>query len=201
MRRIIAVVLAAVLVIAAATSQAFAQDNRQSQSKPVPSEQVVVSVDDLTPDQLAKIKARKLEDETRQRLETAGEYAKWGHQVGVAVNETLAAVTEQTAKFADTRVGQWGMFLVTWKIFGKDFAAFFVCIPLMMFLNSWILWSYRRNCIPKRILIEHDLVNKKKTYEMYEPKGCGEGQYMWGHVLCAVLVNGVGLIVMFAPHA
>ena len=77
---------------------------------------VMVDEKDLTPEQLAKVK-------TKQTMETTSEYVKWGHEIGVAANETLTALTDNTAKFAKTDVGKWAMFLVTWKIMAKDVLA------------------------------------------------------------------------------
>ena len=90
---------------------------------------------------------------TRDRCTAAG----IGKEIGEGVNESLKAITERTAEFAETKVGKFTMFMVAWKILGGDAIQFVVG---GFFLLVWlIIWSYsyNRNCITRRVL-----VNKEK---------------------------------------
>ena len=82
-----------------------------------------------------------------------------GHEIGIAMDEGLGAISEHANKLADTKVGKFTMFLIAWKVMFNDIIAvkkeiMGVIIGLLMFfLGSGILiWSYRRTCMPSKIM-------------------------------------------------
>jgi hypothetical protein len=165
---------------------------------------VTVDEKDLTPEQLAKAKAK-------QTMQTTGEYVKWGHEIGVAVNETLTTLTDNTAKFAKTDVGKWAMFLVTWKIMAKDILmagnkviGYLVGIPFFAIGLLVCLWSYRRTCIPHRVITEKGpglWIWRSKKYEIYDPSTqrgtLGQEGWVAVHALAAAVIAIVGLFIIF----
>lgn len=97
----------------------------------------------LTPDQIAHIERMRLES----RIQTYGKWVGLGKEIGEAVNGSLAAVTEQTAKFADTDVGRITMFIVVWKVIGKDILRVLFSIALWVFCLPLWIWSFKHNVI------------------------------------------------------
>ena len=89
-------------------------------------------------------------------MTATSEYVKWGHEVGIAMNETFAALTDNAAKFAKTDVGKWTMFLVSWKIMAKDILSvgnkvigYLIGIPFLVIGLLICLRSYWHVCVPR----------------------------------------------------
>ena len=69
--------------------------------------------DSLVPADLrAKLDANAKVTDAKANVEVARQYVGLGHEVGVAVNDAMSAITEQANKFASTEVGQ----MVKWII-------------------------------------------------------------------------------------
>jgi hypothetical protein len=131
----------------------FAQDSQET---------VTIPKSSLTDQQKAEYAAAQLKAKSDQ-------YGKWigiGHEVGVAVNDGLAAVTTQANNFAQTPVGKWTMFVIIFKVIGSS-AASYILITLMAFFAVPIwLWSYRKY-LPKKYVtkITYGPDNKKQSVE------------------------------------
>jgi len=98
-------------------------------------ETITVNASDLPPDVLAKIK-------DKQAITKVGEWVGVGKEVGEAVNSSLTALTKNASDFADTRLGKWTMFIVAYKVIGKDFVQVFVGFFLLCVLSIiWISFS------------------------------------------------------------
>jgi hypothetical protein len=166
---------------------------------------VMVDEKDLTPEQLAKVK-------TKQTMETTSEYVKWGHEIGVAANETLTALTDNTAKFAKTDVGKWAMFLVTWKIMAKEVLAagnkvigYLIGIPFFIIGLLTCLWSYRRMCMPHRVITEKGpglWIWRSKKYVIYDPStqrgSLGQDGWVAIHAIAGALVIVIAMFIIFS---
>jgi hypothetical protein len=153
----------------------------------------------LTKEQLSDITAKELQDKVDK-------YGKWvgvGHELGVAVNESLSAVTTQASNFAQTPVGKWTMFLVIWKVIGKDIQAWiYVTLSCIIGLPFWI-WSYRKY-LPHQVLVSEEYIGDakkpRKTYRIYP---YGKDEYAdsldWriGHVVLLVLYVASCLFAVF----
>ncbi len=115
---------------------------------------VVVEEDDLTPDQLAKIQQKQVEDSIDQRIAHYGKWVGLGKEVGVAVDSSLSAITNQADHFSQTGVGKITIALVIWKVLG-DQAVHILAggVEFLIFLPIWV-WSYRKFCMSHRVLIE-----------------------------------------------
>ncbi|MBI2120973.1 MAG: hypothetical protein HYT94_05115 [Parcubacteria group bacterium] len=207
-RKVFAFVLLSFFVFSGA---AFA-DGQQTQAADMGT-QITVNTSDLPADILAKIQAKQkvaeVQNEVKSKLETAGEYAKFGHEIGVAVNETLVALTEQADKFSGTKVGQWAMILVTWKVMAKDALELanmlfgYVVGSAILFGGSLlILWSYRKHCIPQQVLASK-AEDGTKTYVTYVPhEKHQENEWdteSWAvfHFVILILTIITGLTVVF----
>jgi hypothetical protein len=163
------------------------------------SEKILIDAKDLPADVLLKI-------QTKQKLEQYGEHAKWGHEIGVAVNETLSSVTSNTAAFAETKVGKLAMFLVAWKIMAKDLmetsnkmVGYAIGVPVWFFGSITIIWSYRRLCVPKRYL-QQVCPDKTKRYEMHlgieNPRDLGP--WAASHGLAFIVLSIICALIIFS---
>ena len=73
--------------------------------------------DSLIPADLrAKLDASAKVTDAKANVEVARQYVGLGHEVGVAVNDAMSAITEQANKFANTEVGQMVKWIILYKI-------------------------------------------------------------------------------------
>ena len=168
----------------------------EAQSQPqtaTPAEMVVIPKDRLTADQLAQLKS----EQTMQQLESYSKWASMGRAIGIGVKETLAAVTDETARFAQTDVGRITVFLVAWKIMADDvpemadtLIGYIVGLPLFLIGSVCVFWSYRRYTRPQRVAKEEKRTGPfavTRTYEVLEPRMSAEE---------AQLSHGVAFLVL-----
>ncbi|MFC1756538.1 hypothetical protein ACFLZC_00030 [Patescibacteria group bacterium] len=166
-------------------------------------EKVTVRLSDLPPDMVAKIKA----EQTLQNIQAYGEYAKWGQEVGVAVNETLKAITVHSENLSETNVGKFAMFLIAWRILakdafgiGQDLMGFLVAIPFLFLGSSINVYFFRRKCIARKVLVKKTKKTKDspatKEYEVLKPDKASD--WAWGILLAEIILIVVCSILMFA---
>ena len=115
---------------------------------------VTVDVNQLPTAQRDSILESQYQSEIDAKVKKFGWAAGLGKEIGEGVNESLKAITERTAEFAETKVGKFTMFMVAWKILGGDviqlgFGLFF----FILWIAVWI-YSYWRNCITRRVVVE-----------------------------------------------
>lgn len=171
--------------------------NAQQTQKP---QQIVVNVDDLTPDQLAKVKARNKVEEVTDQLETYGKYAGMGKEVGIAVSEGLGAVKDVTLEFADSKVGKLTMALIVWKVIGDDLKGIVFGIPLWLLLTIALLWSYRKTCMRRKILTKREggwwIFGGVREYDSRQAMYSDGGGAVL-HLLALILLTGImfGVII------
>lgn len=156
MRRVFVAVLMLTIAV-----PAFAQ---QTPATPVENETVTIKKSELTSEQLAKVQ----HDELKEKLGNYKEYAEMGRGVGLAVGESLKAVKDVAVDFSKTDVGRFTMFIIAWKVMAKDVIdmgdtifGYIVGIPFLFLGSLVMLWSYRRQCLPRRICIEKTKEGKK----------------------------------------
>jgi hypothetical protein len=171
-------------------------------------ETVTIKKSDLTTDQLKKVEAQKI-------TEQLGQYKDWadaGRGVGIAVRESLTAVKDVAVDFSKTDIGKYTMFLVAWKIMAKDIVdlsgkimGYLVGIPLLAIGLSFMIWSYRRQCVVRSMLIEKGpgfWIWRQKKYEIYNPadkKGCKVEQDDWVliHLISAAVLIIICCLIIF----
>lgn len=70
----------------------------------------------ITPDLRTKLNTTAKVEDAKANVEVARQYVGLGHEVGVAVNDAMSAITEQANKFANTEVGQMVKWIILYKI-------------------------------------------------------------------------------------
>ena len=100
---------------------------------------------------------------------TKGKYTGIGKEIGLAVKESLSAVTTEVSKFADTKAGKMTMFIVVYKLIGRDLLHYTLGVGLLilMLLSAW--WFYSTFAKPHRILIK-DTYDKESKQHIKEWK-------------------------------
>jgi hypothetical protein len=149
-RALLAIIVAALCL----SLPAFSQDT----------ETVTIPKSQLTDQQKADLAANALKAKTDQ-------YGKWvgiGHEVGVAVNEGMSAVTTQANNFAQTPVGKWTMFVIIFKVVGNTFMGYIIGAVMAVTIMPFWIWSYRKY-LPKKYLkkVNYDPTTGKKISEDY----------------------------------
>lgn len=106
-------------------------------------ETVTVDISKLSPEARAEIESRK----QIQKIQQYGEWVGLGKEIGIAVDSSLASVTDRAAAFADTDMGKVTMGVLVYKIVGKDLMKIIVgCCLIITYTIIMIFFTYR-NCI------------------------------------------------------
>lgn len=178
------------ILFALIMSVAFTVSAQNSQ-KP---KQIVVNVDDLTQDQLAKVHERNKVEQITGQIETYSKYAGMGKEVGIAVSEGLGAVKDVTLEFADSNVGKLTMALIVWKVIGDDLTGILLGIPLWLLGSGLVVWSYRKTCTKRKVIIKREggwwIFGGVKEYETRHPM-YSDGGGAAIHLLVLMLYTGV----------
>lgn len=89
----------------------------------------------------------KKELSTSKEMKKYSDYASWGKEIGIAVNETLKAVEESSIRISKTEIGQSAIFILKWKFLYKDFIHIIVgFILLIICIGLVINITRRRKC-------------------------------------------------------
>lgn len=158
------------------------------------SETVTIPKDQLTPEQRAKLDKEELDEKVQQ-------YGKWvgaGHEVGVAVNESLSAITDNATKFAQSGPGKVTMFLVAWKVVGNDIYGLGVGLILLFSVLPVLIWSYWRTCVPRRILLEDSKEHGKKWQLLNDPSQENTPRGGVSDLLITRILHAVALFILGA---
>lgn len=171
------VVLGFAALFFALVAQAQASQSGSAQQN----QMVLVDINQLPPELRAKL-------DQQGAYSTISEWAGLGKEVGEAFNGGLSALRENVVEFGDTRVGNFTMAIIAWKVAGKDVIDL-IKGPLFGF-PAWILstcvliWSYRRMCLSRTVLVENSKSTGKKWQVVRPPL---EGGDLQG----AALIHGV----------
>jgi len=164
------------MLLFAAMSTALAQTDYSTTD-----ERIVVNKSDLTPDQIAKLKAEAELDLMEKKLEQYGNWVGVGGEIGEAIDDGLNSVVDVAEKFGKTEVGKFTLVLIAWKVVGTDVVRILLGL-LFIGMFTWLLiFSFRRTCIERRVLTKRENPGfmkypKLKEYKIIEPLfGDGEG--------------------------
>lgn len=101
-------------------------------------ELITISKDQLTSEQLKKL-------EVENQLAEIEKYSQWagvGAEVGTAIKEGLSAVVDVAEQFSETKVGQFTMIMIAWKIVGKDIVKIVIGFLIGIMFTIFIFRSY-----------------------------------------------------------
>ena len=131
-------------------------------------------------------------------VQSAREWVGLGKEVGEAINSSLSAVTEQTSKFADTKIGHLTMALVVWKVIGSDLVRLIAGALLFIVIFPIIIWSMRKYMAHKYLVNETvDPATGKVTARKWdESRQNSDG--ITGHFVMVALLTVICALIMFA---
>lgn len=152
------------LTILAFTSTIDAQSNKR-----------IIDMDKLSPELQVQILQSEKNNPTSstQIIEQVSKF-DWeamGKGIGKTVNEALSAVVDVADKFGATKVGQFTMVMVAWKVIGKDVVKIIIGLLFFITFTSALIFTFKRLTKPRRILIENPgLFRYPKKYQIIESK-------------------------------
>lgn len=88
----------------------------------------------LTPEQNAYVKAEEMKATMTTTQQVTSSWVGVGKEIGEAVNGSMSAITENTNKFANTPVGKYTIFIVSFYVFKNLFASIILSVAIT------ILW-------------------------------------------------------------
>lgn len=159
-------------------------------------EMVSVPKSQLTTQQLAEI-------ETNAQLEKIENYGKWvgiGDEIGVAVREGLMGVVDVADKFGGTDVGKFTMYMIAWKIMGKDVIRILLGLLFYFIITFLFIKIYNNTYRPKRVLVEDlGLFKYPKRYEIVKPERW-DGYELMKFVMLFLYAGAIGITysIMFS---
>lgn len=150
-------------------------------------ETIMVRRSDLPPQVLKDLEERQALASMSQRIEAYGKWVGIGKEVGSAVNDSLSAITTQADNFAKTGVGKFTMFIVAYKVLGKDLVGMTIGIPLLGVWITLFVCFWRRLYVPHKVLDR--IEDKKKFYKIIQPALQGEDRQI------ATVVLFIGFLI------
>lgn len=136
---------------------------------------IVIRKSDLPPELLQQLESKRQLAEVSQKIEAYGKWVGIGKELGVAVNESLSALTIQADKLSKTDVGKFTMFMVAYKVLGNDVWVVLkktIMVPigcLIIIVGTWVcIRSLRIQCWGQTVL-ESTTKERTKQYKFIEP--------------------------------
>ena len=123
----------------------------------------IVAISSFCQVTLTQEEYNKLPEDVKKELSISKEmkkysdYASWGKEIGVAVNETLKAVEESSIRISKTEIGQSAIFILKWKCLYKDFIHIIVGFLLLSICIGLLIYITRRRK-PENTIEEEQLI-------------------------------------------
>lgn len=135
------------------------------------SEKIVVDVSDLTPEQIATLKEKERLRTLEEKIEHYGKWVGMGEEIGIAVKEALMAVVDVSEKFGETKVGQFTLAMVAWKVVGQDILRVILGL-IFQFVITVMLFKSLRQMYPRKYVTKSNgwMFWLPKEYEIKEPE-------------------------------
>lgn len=128
-----------------------------------------------------------------------------GKEVGVAINDSMSAINIQANNFAQTPVGKLTAIVVVWKLIGDSLIGILVHISMgllfmVVSLSIW-LWSYKKTCMTRSVVIGEHYNDKGKKIRDYKiAEYVGSNYYISPreyHGVAIALIAIITLITLF----
>ena len=123
----------------------------------------IVAISSFCQVTLTQEEYNKLPEDVKKELSMSKEmkkysdYASWGKEIGVAVNETLKAVEESSIRISKTEIGQSAIFILKWKFLYRDFIHIIVGFLLLSICIGLLIYITRRRK-PENTIEEEQLI-------------------------------------------
>lgn len=98
----------------------------------------------LTQEQWNKLPADlKAEFELENKAGEVSKAVGIGHEIGVAVNETLIAIEDSALRISESDLGKEAIFIAKWKLLYKDFLQIFMGLVFLAFGSTVVFKLFR----------------------------------------------------------
>ena len=153
------------------------------------------------------LQSQKITNQLNDYVSWSGKGEEIGRAVGSAVNGALSAITDNAEKFANTKVGHFTMFIVAYKVLGKDFIRIIIGIPFLILILIFTLSYMYRNFFPKKVIskITGEGKDKIKEYiispDFTKFNNTDQSQF-WLHLFLSFMftfISCLAIIAFFIP--
>ncbi len=170
---------------------AFAQNNLGVSVANAENDTILVNKKDLPTGLVKELESKKQLEVMKNKIETYGKWVGMGKEVGIAINDSLSALTKQADDFSKTGVGKFTMFLVAYKVLGKEVMSAIIGIFLLFIWLFLYIWYIKKNTMTRSFLKE----KQKDGKAVYEIINREKDEYV-GERGVATLVFVVGVIIL-----
>ena len=135
--------------------------------------------------------AQKAKLNTQEKMQAVNSWVGFGKEVGTAMKEGLSALNEETNKFSESPAGKFTMFIIAYKVLGKDIARYAIGVPLWIVGTIFLLFIIYRNCVLRRVLIKTDgkWWGAAKEYQVVNLNSSDLDARRWGHAVVFLFFN------------
>jgi uncharacterized protein YxeA len=135
---------------------------------------------------------------TDQQIENIGKWVGLGKEVGLAVNESLSAVTKTASDFAETDLGKLTVGLVIWKVVGHDILQISFGLLWLILIFGISGFVYHKYAKTRRYLIKetYNEETKVKEKEWETEQGYDDWRITSVLILCVGIIADI--IIIFA---
>ena len=158
-------------------------------------DRIVVNASDLTPDQLAKLKAEAELELMEKKLKQYGDWVGVGGEIGQAIDDGLNSVVDVAEKFGKTEVGKFTLVLIAWKVIGADAVRILLGLLFFIVLTVLIMKLYKRSVPDKKVLVKNVpqgmWKRNIKEYKIVESALDGEEKIWMTVILAIVFLVGI----------
>lgn len=140
-----------------------------------------------------EIQAAQISTNLEQQMQSYSKVAGIGKEIGISVREGLTAIKDVTVDLSKTDVGKTTMYLIIWKVAGKDILGFVIGILLFSIGTILIAKSYFKTFSP-RVLSEY--VNEglfKQKRKIYRDQ---TADIFWEYPNTAAMIHIITWIVI-----
>ena len=141
-----------------------------------------------------EIQIAQATNNVKNELKSYTEIAGYGKEIGVAVRDGLVAIKDVTIDLSKSDVGKTTIWLIIWKVAGRDMLRIAIGILLMIVSIFLISRSYFRT-FKRKICIKNNGFLKGKEYTI-----CKADNF-WEYPNCAAACHFLFLLVMFGVCA
>lgn len=128
---------------------------------------VTIDLTKLSPqtrNEILNIKSRSVVEKVSSP-ELTKDWINVGKEIGNAVNEMVKALNTNINEFAQTPVGRTAMFLLVYKLIGKEIISKSICLIIYGIVVILVIWSFRKFHLNERNerIIKEDGVDTKQV--------------------------------------
>ncbi|MFH0952089.1 MAG: hypothetical protein V1838_02755 [Patescibacteria group bacterium] len=159
-----------ILIVVGVIFLALAPDPVFSQTTPN-DDRIVVKKSDLPADLVKEI-------EMKNRLQSYGKWVGMGEEIGIAVDRGLSAVEKHAVDISETRLGGYVMFLIGWKVMGRDLIQVLIGFPLIFIGTIIFIFTWFKNCVTRTFKENATGGDNTASRRVVEPSGQSQAAHV-----------------------